>query len=326
MRILTHDDVVASLTPAECAAAMEDVLAALARGELHNPLRSVVRPPNATGLMGLMPAHRSGASPLYSLKAVCVMPDNPTRGLDAHQGVVLLSTGDTGELTAIVDASAITGIRTAAVSAVATKALARSDARTLAVIGAGTQAITHLDALAVGMRPKRIVLWARRPEQARELAERYGTSLGVAIEIAESIRAAVAEADVICTTTSAREPIIERGWLRDGTHINAVGSSIPTTRELDSATMRDAALFVDRRESTLNESGDFRFAQADGAVTPESIRAELGEVLAGQAEGRRDDREITVFKSLGIAVEDLAASELAVRNAEAAGRGTVVAW
>ena len=327
MRILNHDDVRASLSPAECASAMAEVLAALARGELHNPLRSVVRPPSAAGLMGLMPAHRSGDRSLFALKAVCVMPSNPAdHGLDAHQGAVLLSAGETGELLAVIDASAITAIRTAAVSAVATRALARAGASTLAVLGAGTQGAAHIEAHVATMQPARIVLWSRRGEQARALADRLSAELGIAIEVAESVQAALADADVICTTTAAREPIVERASIKAGAHVNAVGSSIPTTRELDSRTMGEAALFVDRRESTLNESGDFLFAQADGALDAESIRAELGEVLAGLAPGRRDAHEITVFKSLGLAVEDLAAAELALRNAEVAGRGTVVDW
>jgi ornithine cyclodeaminase/alanine dehydrogenase-like protein (mu-crystallin family) len=247
---------------------------------------------------------------VYGLKTVVIAPENPKRGLDAHQGFVGVFDGETGVLRGLVNASAITAIRTAAVSAVATRALARGDARTVAILGAGVQAKAHLEAM-------------------RALG--YGTFVGWSrsarldgVESAGSIEEALRDADVVVTATTAREPIVQRQWLKEGAHLNAVGSSIPTTRELDTATMAAAALFVDRRESTLNESGDYLFAARDGAIGPGHIRAELGEVLAGAAEGRRDDGELTVFKSLGLAVEDLAAAEYVVRRAEATGTGTTV--
>jgi ornithine cyclodeaminase len=158
-------------------------------------------------------------------------------------------------------------------------------------------------------------VWSRTPGRAARLA---------GVEEAASAREALDGADVVVTATSAREPILERGWLAQGAHVNAVGSSIPTTRELDSETMGAAALFVDRRESTLNESGDYLFAAADGAVAPESIRAEIGELLVGSGEGRRSPEELTVFKSLGLAVEDLAAAEAVLERALAEGAGVEV--
>jgi ornithine cyclodeaminase len=163
---------------------------------------------------------------------------------------------------------------------------------------------------------ERIVVWSRTP--GRAAAELVG------VEEAASAEEAVSDADVVVTATSAAEPILERGWLKTGVHVNAVGSSIPSTRELDTATMRDAALFVDRRESTINEAGDFLFPQAEGAIGPEHIRAEIGELLIGAGEGRRSPDELTVFKSLGLAVEDLAAAEHVLARAEAEDVGTVV--
>ena len=298
----------------ECIELMEETLVALARGELYQPLRSVVRPPDADGFMGLMPAHRGGETAAFGLKVVCIFPGNPARGLDAHQGAVVLFDGATGEVRAIVNASAITAIRTAAVSAVATRALAREGARNLAILGAGVQAKSHLEALQALHDWEQIVVWSRTRAHAEQLG----------VEVADTAEDALRDADVVCTTTTSREPIVRREWLKDGAHVNAVGSSIPTTRELDTGTMAAAALFVDRRESTLNEAGDYLFPAGEGAIGPEHIRAELGEVLAGSAEGRRAPDELTVFKSLGLAVEDLACAQFLLQRARELGRGTEV--
>jgi ornithine cyclodeaminase/alanine dehydrogenase-like protein (mu-crystallin family) len=312
VRVLDEQDVRRLLPMGECIDVMAEALAALARGEVHNPLRFVVRPPGESSLMGLMPAHRGGKSPVWSLKTVAIFPGNSARSLDSHQGFVALFDGETGATRALLNAGAITAVRTAAVSGVATRLLAREDARTLAILGAGIQARSHLDAMRVVRDLDRIVVWSRTP----------GRIDGV--EEAASAQEAVRDADVVVTATSAAEPILERAWLKPGVHINAVGSSIPTTRELDTATMRDAALFVDRRESTINEAGDFLFPQREGAIGPEHIRAEIGELLIGAAEGRRSAGELTVFKSLGLAVEDLAAAEHVVRRAEQENVGQVV--
>jgi ornithine cyclodeaminase/alanine dehydrogenase-like protein (mu-crystallin family) len=310
-RVVGGQDVHRLLPITDCIEAMAQVLAELARDRLHNPLRSVMRPPDAPTLLGLMPAHRGGDDPLYALKAVVIAPDNPARGLDAHQGFVALFDGVTGLVRGLVDASAITAIRTAAVSAVATRTLAREDARTLAILGAGAQARAHLEALRVARPFDRAVGWSR-------------TTRLPGVEEAATAEEALRDADVVVTATTAREPIVRREWLKAGVHVNAVGSSIPTTRELDTATMAAAALFVDRRESTLSESGDYLLAARDGAIGPEHIRAELGEVLIGAAPGRASDDELTVFKSLGLAVEDLASAELVLRRAELEGAGAVV--
>ena len=314
--ILNEADVRTLLPMEECIEVMAEALAALERGDMNQPLRTVFRPPRASSLMGLMPAHRAGAA--YGLKAICVFPANPARGLDAHQGAVLLFDGETGELRAAVNASAITEIRTAAVSGVATRLLARADARVLAVLGAGVQARSHLTAMAAVREFERVRIWSRTPEHARALAEEAGG------EATSTVEEALADADVVCTTTTAPEPIVRREWLQPGAHVNAVGSSIPTTRELDTATIAAASLFVDRRESTLNESGDYLLAAAEGAIGPEHIRAELGELLTGNAQGRTSEHELTVFKSLGLAAEDLAAAEHLYGRARETGAGTEV--
>ena len=316
--VLSEHDVRELLDMASCVEAMEEVLTALARGELFQPLRSVARPPDANGLIGLMPAHRSGERAAWSLKEIVVIPSNPTRGLDAHQGAVLLHDGETGRLVALLNASPVTEIRTAAVSGVATRALARKDASRVAILGAGVQARSHVAAMRAVLEDPEIRIWARNLDAAEALAAEVGAA------VSPSPDAALFGAEVVCTTTSAVEPIVELRWLAEGAHVNAVGSSIPTTRELDTATVAACSFFVDRRESTLKEAGDYLLAAAEGAVGRDHIKAELGEVLTGAHPGRQDERELTVFKSLGIAVEDLAAAEVVVRRARERGTGTEV--
>lgn len=316
--ILNEHEVEELLTMEECIGVMEDALAALARGEVHNPLRQAIRAPGAPGLLGLMPAWRSSGTPYYALKEVCVFPENPKRGLDTHVGAVILHSGETGEPLAFMNASAITAIRTAAVSAVATKLLAREDAAVLAILGGGVQARAHLRAIPLV-----------RPISEIRLFSRSGTTgLGAAasLVVTASAEECVRGADVIVTATNSREPVLKRDWIKRGAHINAVGSSIATARELDSETMAACALFVDRRESTLNESGDFLFAKREGAIDDSHIRAELGEMLTGTAQGRTSAEEITLFKSLGLAIEDLACAAFLFDKARAAGRGTWVTF
>jgi len=313
--VLSHDDVRRLLPMDECIELMEAALSDLARGRAWQPLRFVIRPPEEQTLIGLMPAHRSEPQRAYGLKAICIFPENPARGLDAHQGGVLLCDGETGQLRALLDASAVTAVRTAAVSAVATRALAREDAKELAILGAGVQARSHLEALPYVRQFDKVRIWSRTPEHAQAVAVESPLA-----EVAESAEAAVHGADVVVTATSSREPVLERSWLAPGAHVNAVGSSIPTARELDDETMREAALFCDARESLVNEAGDYLLA----GLGPDDIRAELGEVLTGSAEGRRDAKELTVFKSLGLGVEDLAAAEHVYERARAEGVGSAV--
>jgi ornithine cyclodeaminase/alanine dehydrogenase-like protein (mu-crystallin family) len=319
MLVLGDSEVRRLLPMADCVDLMADTLEALARGELYQPLRVVFRPPEEGSLMGLMPAHRGGERAAWALKAICIFPENPKRGLDAHQGGVALFGGETGELLALLNASAVTEIRTAAVSAVATRALAREGSRVCAILGSGVQGRSHVEAMGnAGRDFEEIRIWSRTAENAEALADQKGaTAVG-------SVEEALDGADVVCTTTTAREPIVRREWLARGAHVNAVGSSIPTTRELDTQTIADSALYVDRRESTENEAGDFLFPLREGAIGPDHIRAELGDVLLGSAPGRSSDDELTVFKSLGIGVEDLASAELVYRRAREQGLGVEV--
>jgi ornithine cyclodeaminase/alanine dehydrogenase-like protein (mu-crystallin family) len=319
--ILGHDDVIAALPPDACADAMAEVLAAHARGQAQMPLRSVVRFDGAAGFMGLMPAWRGGEEPVFALKTLCLMPGNPARGLDTHQGTVTLFDGATGVPRAILDASAVTAVRTAAVSAVATRTLARDDARVLAILGAGVQGKAHLQAL-VGVREfEDVRVYSPTEAHARAVAA-AGDGLARVVSSAED---AVRGADVVVLATSAREPVLRRDWLEPGAHINAVGASQPSVRELDVDTVAACALFCDSRESLRNEAGEYRLALEQGAISGENhVRGELGEVLAGSAPGRLDADELTVFRSLGLAVEDLAAAQCAVTRARRMRIGTEV--
>jgi ornithine cyclodeaminase/alanine dehydrogenase-like protein (mu-crystallin family) len=322
--ILNHAEVEQLLPMAECIEVMAEALADLSAGRMHQPLRSVVRPPEAIGLMGLMPSYRAGTHALYGLKAVCVFPGNTAIGKDAHQGSVMLFSAATGELLALLNASAITAIRTGAVSAVATRLLARADASELAILGTGVQARSHLAAIACVRSIRRVRVASRSFAHARAFAEEHASRYPFPIEPVASAEAAVRGADLIVTATTAADPILRHEWIAPGAHINAVGSSIPTTREIDTATMANAALFVDRRESTLNEAGDYLFAMREGAIGPEHIRAEIGELLLHTQPGRSAPDAITLFKSLGLAIEDLAAADYVYRQAEARGVGTWV--
>lgn len=306
---------------------MRDALVALAAGQVHQPLRTIIRPPEAAGLMGLMPSYMSGERAAFGLKAICVFPENPTKGKDAHQGAVLLFSAETGELQAMMNASAITAIRTAAVSGVATDLLAREDACNLALVGTGVQARSHLLALSQVRSIKRCRIASRRLEHAEQFAEEMSSSFSFPLE---------------SVATTATEPIVKREWISPatvaealegadlivtaGAHLNLVGASTPNAREVNSATMAAASVFVDRRESTINEAGDYLFAAREGVIGPDHIRAELGEVLNGDQPGRTSRDEITLFKSLGLAIEDLAAAEFLYRTAKESNQGSWVEY
>jgi ornithine cyclodeaminase len=265
-----------------------------------------------------MPTHRGGERPLFALKTVAIFPDNPSLGLDPHQGFVTLHSGETGELISVMNASRITAIRTAACTAVATRLLAREDARELAIVGAGHQAPPHVEALLAVRGFERVRIAARRREHAERLAAGFPGA-----EASASVEEAVRDADVIVTVTNSAEPVLRRDWLKPGAHVNAVGACFPSARELDARTVADSSFFVDRRESAVNEAGDYVLALEEGAIGPDHIRAEIGEILIGSHPGRSSDAELTVFESLGLAAEDLAAAEYVYSRARAAGAGTV---
>jgi ornithine cyclodeaminase len=322
--ILDQSQVEELLPIKECIPLMREALITLAAGNAYQPLRTIIRPPDAKGVMGLMPSYVSGESAAFGLKAICVFGGNPAKGKDSHQGGVLLFSAETGELLAMVNASAVTAIRTAAVSGVATDLLARVDASNLAILGAGVQARTHLVAMSEVRSIKRCRIASRRFENAQKLAAEMGQDFSFPLEPVKTVEAALEGANLIVTATTSKEPIVKREWVSAGAHLNLVGSSFAKAREVDSETMAATSLFVYRRESTLNEAGDYLLAAQEGLIGPDHILAELGEVLTGNKPGRTSSGEITCFKSLGIAVEDLFAAEYLYRKAKQMEVGTWV--
>ena len=327
MKVLfVNEALVQELLPmGECITLMRQALTALAQGDAVLPLRSLMRLPGQSGLLGLMPGYL-GAPQAFGLKIVSVMPHNHGTAYDSHQGVVMLFGVEHGEPLAILDATAITAIRTAAASGLATQVLAREDAGDLAIIGTGTQARTHLQAMACVRTLRRVRVHSRARENGERFARAHAALSSVPIEVVASAEAAVRGADLVCTTTSAREPVVLGRWLSAGAHINAVGACFPATRELDTEAVQRSRLYTDCRESCVNESGDYRLPLAEGAITESHLLGELGDVLTGKVAGRLAPGDVTLYESLGIALEDLAAAHFIHARARTTGAGTWLEW
>jgi ornithine cyclodeaminase/alanine dehydrogenase-like protein (mu-crystallin family) len=323
VRILTGHDVARLLPMASCVEAMAGALASLARGEARLPLRTIIRLPGGRGAFGAMPAQLDQPD-TFGVKVISVYPGNEGTRFDSHQGAVLLYEPVHGTLAAILDAAALTAIRTAAVSAVATRALAPEEPADLAILGTGVQARTHLEAMRTVRPLARVRAWSRHEANRVAFAQWAGSALGVMVEPCDSASGAVRGAGIICTVTSSRQPVLESTWVRDGAHINAVGASQADARELDSALVARARVFVDRRESAEHEAGDLLIPRAEGAIGPDHVVGELGDLVLGRIGGRGSTGEVTLFKSLGLAVEDLAAAHLVLTEAERAEVGLVV--
>jgi len=299
---------IASLLPMkECVEIMEEMFRALSSGQCVQPLRTIMWLPNRVGLLGMMPGH-SEALGVMGIKVISVFHSNRNLGLPSHQGVVILFDAKHGQPLMIFDAAEITAIRTAAASAVATRLLSRENSKLLAIIGSGEQAERHIEAISLVRKLKQVNIWSRNEDHSAELAEKISNRVSLAVSIEKTAQDASRNADIICTVTSSQQPVIHRDWISDGAHINAVGSSTAVSRELDSSTIVRSVLFTDCYESLFNEAGDFLIPQKEGAVTENHVRGEIGEVLLGRKKGRQSDEEITVFKSLGIAAEDIFAA------------------
>ena len=320
--IVNQHEVPALLPMEECIDVMADALTALTRGDAVMPLRGMSGMPERPGLLAWMPSMLP-ASDVMGIKVISVFPNEGTE-LESHQGAVLLFESKRGQLLAAVDASEVTAIRTAAVSGLATRLLARPDADDLAILGSGTQAGTHLESMMTVRSIRRVRVWSRDAAHARTFAETQSGRRGLSVEVSATAREAVEGASIVCTTTSATQPVLEGQWLALGAHVNAVGFAGPTGRELDTEAVARARLFADRRESIQNEAGDFLLAKRDGAVGDDHVAGEIGEVLLGKVEGRTAPDQITIFESLGLAIEDLAAVNHVYRRAQETGMGTWV--
>lgn len=297
----------------DCIDLMRSAMKALSTGETHQILRQIL--PVAGGLYGIM----GGASAeTYGSKLISV---THFPGVPSHQGVVLLFDPATGTPDAVVDAASVTAIRTAAASAMATDALARPDAMTVAILGTGEQAWMHGRAMAAVRRLSRMTIWGRDAEKAEALAQKLSSMLDLEVTTAATVPDATHDVDIICTTTSAAEPVLLSNAVCDGTHINAVGSSRAGPRELDDALICRARYFGDSRESVLSQGAEFIHARTAGLLDDQHFLGEIGEILAGACAGRTSPADITIYKSLGHIVQDLAAAKYAADAARAAGAG-----
>jgi ornithine cyclodeaminase/alanine dehydrogenase-like protein (mu-crystallin family) len=323
IRVLRGAEVRRLLPMAECVDLMHRTMIAVSEGRVVLPLRSIVRMPAEVGMMGVMPGYLAEPE-CFGVKLISIIPHNKPPQYSSHLGLVLLFEAEHGCPVALLDAAEITAIRTAAASGLATRLLARADAGDLALLGAGEQARSHLEAMMCVRPLRRIRIWARDPGKAQAFAETEGARHRIAIEACGSVREAVAGADIICTVTMAREPILLGEWLAPGVHLNVVGSSIATAAEVDTPAVVKARFFVDRRESTVNEGGEYLRALKAGAITPEHILGEIGEVANGSKTGRRSPLDVTLYKSLGIAPQDLASAHHVLEKARAAGVGQVI--
>lgn len=322
--LVINQEQVAQLLPMqECIGVMRAALKTLALGDAVLPLRLVMRLPDQRSAFAVMPSYL-GSPKGIAAKVISVFPANEGTAFDSHQGAVLLFEAEHGSLVAVIDATAITAIRTAAVSGVATDLLARKDAGDLAILGSGTQARTHLDAMHAVRKLRRVRVWSPNVERLKGFITWASSRIGMDVEPGTSARDAVEGADIVCTATSSREPVLAGRWLAPGAHVNAVGSSVRTARELDSDAVTRARLYVDRRESTLAEAGDFLVPKAEGRFGDEHIRGEIGDLLLDRVDGRASASDITLFKSLGIAIEDLAAAHHIHQKAMKLGIGTTV--
>lgn len=319
MIVLTAEDLAALLPMDQAVAAIEAAMRCVSAGGAELPLRFAV-PVGGANLMGVM-AGALAEPQVHGVKMVSLYPGNPARGLSSHRGAMVLFEAETGGAVALMDAGPLTAIRTAAASAVATRALARPEAATLTLVGYGEQAWHHLAAMRTVRPIGRVLVTGRNPDRAAAFAARARTAHpGLAVEAVADVAAAVAEADILCTLTASPEPVVFGAWLRPGQHLNIVGASVASKREVDDAVVDRAAIWVDYLPSAQAQAGEIIAALKDGRRSAEDL-PEIGAVLAGTARGRAADEQITAYRSLGIAAQDLAAAHHALGRALDEGRG-----
>ena len=302
MLFFDHAYVEEHLTGAACIQIMEDTLKQERTGACTQYLRTAIGLPNAN-ILGLRPAYYERG--YFGVKVISVYHTNAGTGYPSHQGQIVLFGKEFGNVLAVIDAMAVTKIRTGAVSAVATRALACQRPRTLAILGCGAQGQSHLDAMTELFDLETVRCWDLLPDSARRLAD-AGRQTGCQAEACETVEDAVRDADVICTVTPSKTPILRAEWVKPGAHINAVGACAPAARELDSALALNSRFFCDNRESILHESGDFLIPMKEGLYGREHLLGTVGDVLLGKLPGRTSEQDITVFDAVGMAVEDIA--------------------
>ncbi len=326
--VANADEVFGGLELGAAIELMRQGFAAMQQGRIDQPLRTIVRSPLAAGFLGMMPAcvdlPEIYPEPLYGAKMGTLFPDNVRLGKDPHQGCVLLMSARTGETRAILDASSVTALRTAAVTGLATDLLARPDASVLTLFGGGHQALWQLRAVAQVRALSKVFVVTRSPASARHFMQEAQPYIACPLFADVAPEQAVAQSDLVLTATSSATPVLQRDWLRPGTHVTAMGSSTPASRELDGPTMAAGRLFVDRAQSTRTESGEFLDACREGWLSADTPLTELGAILEGQVPGRLDREEITIFKSLGLAFEDVLTAAALLSRHVREGHGRLV--
>jgi len=320
MLIVNAEETRRLLPMAQCIEVMDRAMRAASTGSVAAPERIIAPLADGVSYFILMPGSTTGSA-VYGAKIVSLHPANPSSGRPAVQGFVTLFDAQTGEPAALIDGAEITRIRTAAASALATRTLSRSEARSHGILGAGVQAASHFEAMACVRSIDRVVVWARDHDKARRFAVEQAERYGIGVTATESAEAAAA-CDIVSVVTNAPEPVLRGSWLRPGAHLNLVGSHEAEHREADTHAVTRAAVYVDSRQGALREAGDLLIPIAEGHFSSDRILGEIGEVLAGTAPGRRDEQQITLYKSLGIIAQDLFAAEHVLRQAQAAGAGT----
>lgn len=323
MLILSEAQVRSLIEIDELIAALEQAHIQYSTGKAVMPVRLVVPLPDIQGRITSMPGYLSDDRAL-GMKVVTYFQNNPKLGLPAILATIMLFSAETGKMIAAMDGSYITAIRTACASAMATKALANSQTPVMGILGAGVQARAHIQALTHVRKVEKIRIFSPSGTSAVAIKNDMAKEIPAAIEVADSAEAAVRGADLIVAVTTAKEPILREEWLKHGAHINAVGSHRPDLREIDGVTLARAKIVVDSREAIMAECGDILLAIKESAITHDSIHGEIGELLAGSKPGRTSAEEITLYKSVGIAIQDVATAQLVYRKAMAQGVGTNV--
>jgi len=320
-RLINEQQVRSLLPMTDLIAAMESALAKFSACEVLQPVRSVLTVGPTKAYFGLMPAYIPSPASLGA-KLVTVFGDNPKKHLPSHLATMVLLDPDTAALVALMDGRYITEARTAAVSAVSTRFLAREDASTLAIIGSGVQARSHLETYQHVRQLKEVRIWSPSAQSRQRFVDDMSPEYPMPIIAADTAEEAIRGADLIVLVTSSPTPVIEDTWVSPGAHVVCVGACRPNHQEMPPMLVRRSRLYVDSRDAAVLESGDIVRNIADGVFDASHIRGEIGELVLGRVAGRTSDSDITVFKSLGMAVEDVVAADLVFRRAAESGAGT----
>lgn len=325
MRVMNRMAVQAALSHADCIEALVPAMIAVSKGQTQMPLRQYLTVADNGGKFTVMQGSLENPQ-VFGLKAVAKYPRDPDSPYGSHVGAVMIFDADLGVPTAVMDGAELTAIRTSAASALATRVLSKKDARTLAILGTGTQAMHHIQALLAVRDIDEISVWGRNPKAVDALINALSLTGSIRIRRSDSVESAVSDADIVCTTTAAKSPVLRGEWLSPGCHVNLVGAAIRDAAEADQTVVTRSRFFTDYRPSAFAQAGELMDAIDAGVVGEDHIAGEIGQVLAGEVAGRQRDSEITTYKSLGVAAQDLAAALFAFNKAEQLDLGVAVDW